>query len=60
MLGATYQYITAFAPTLQFVSSTVWKSLFGKAADSLERSTENEDECEYKANPRRKIGCSCW
>ena len=29
---------------LQFVSSTVWKSLFGKAADALERSTDNEDE----------------
>lgn len=29
----------------QFVSSTVWKALFNKVADSLERSTENEDEC---------------
>ena len=29
---------------LTFISSTVWKSLFGKAADSLERSTEAEDE----------------
>jgi hypothetical protein len=25
---------------LQFVSSTVWKALFNKVADSLERSTE--------------------
>ncbi|CAM9435278.1 unnamed protein product [Heterosigma akashiwo] len=31
-------------PTLQFVSTNVWKYLFGKQADSLERSTENEDE----------------
>ena len=29
---------------LQFVSSTVWKALFGKAADSLERSIDNADE----------------
>lgn len=29
---------------LQFVSSTVWKSLFAKPADSLERSIENSDE----------------
>ena len=29
---------------LQFVSTTVWKSLFGKAADSLERSIDHADE----------------
>ncbi|KAF1336515.1 Trafficking protein particle complex subunit, partial [Globisporangium splendens] len=29
---------------LQFLVSTCWKALFGKAADALERSTENEDE----------------
>jgi len=29
---------------LQFVSSHCWKALFGKVADSLERSTENENE----------------
>jgi hypothetical protein len=29
---------------LQFVSATVWKFLFGKNADSLERSVENSDE----------------
>jgi len=29
---------------LSFVSSNVWKYLFGKAADSLEKSTEEEDE----------------
>lgn len=29
---------------LQFVSATVWKSLFGKPADSLERSIDNADE----------------
>mmetsp|Transcript_35134 Transcript_35134/g.49903 ORF Transcript_35134/g.49903 Transcript_35134/m.49903 type:complete len:210 (-) Transcript_35134:56-685(-) len=29
---------------LQFVSATVWKSLFGKPADSLERSIDHADE----------------
>lgn len=29
---------------LQFISSTVWKSLFGRAADSLERSIDHADE----------------
>ncbi|OQR86897.1 trafficking protein particle complex subunit [Achlya hypogyna] len=29
---------------LQFVVSVCWKTLFGKAADALERSTENENE----------------
>lgn len=30
---------------LQFIHSTVWKQLFGKVADGLEKSTEREDEC---------------
>jgi len=29
---------------LQFISNAVWKSLFGKPADSLERSIDNADE----------------
>ncbi|CAO3673815.1 hypothetical protein G6F70_006870 [Rhizopus microsporus] len=29
---------------LYFIHSTVWKALFGKQADSLEKSTENDDE----------------
>jgi len=29
---------------LQFISSTVWKTLFGKVADSLEKGTDHEDE----------------
>ena len=36
---------TIYTHITQFVSSTVWKALFNKVADSLERSTENEDEC---------------
>jgi hypothetical protein len=30
---------------LSWIHSTLWKVLFGKAADSLEKSTEREDEC---------------
>ena len=30
---------------LYFINTVVWKSLFGKPADSLEKSTEHEDEC---------------
>ncbi len=29
---------------LQFISTSVWKHLFGKGADSLERSIDNADE----------------
>jgi trafficking protein particle complex subunit 5 len=29
---------------LSFIHTSVWKTLFGKAADSLERSIEQEDE----------------
>lgn len=35
---------TEIVGALQFVSSHCWKALFGKVADSLERSTENENE----------------
>jgi hypothetical protein len=35
---------TRLLQVLQFVSADVWRGLFGKTADSLERSTENVDE----------------
>jgi len=35
---------TRLMSMLQFVSSSVWKALFGKAADSLERSIDHADE----------------
>lgn len=31
---------------LYYVNTTVWKYLFGKPADSLEKSTDNPDECD--------------
>lgn len=35
---------TRLMSILQFVSSVAWKSLFGKSADSLERSIDHSDE----------------
>lgn len=35
---------TRIVNILQYISNTVWKHLFNKAADNLERSMENEDE----------------
>ena len=35
---------TRIVNMLQYVSNVIWKHLFNKAADNLERSTENEDE----------------
>jgi hypothetical protein len=32
---------------LKYISNVIWKYLFGKVADNLERSTENEDECYF-------------
>ena len=31
---------------LSFIKDTMWKTMFGKQADSLERVTEKDDECE--------------
>lgn len=39
-----YKRETRLMNILQFVSSQVWKSLFGKPADSLERSIDHADE----------------
>jgi Transport protein particle (TRAPP) component len=35
---------TRLLQALQWVSADMWRALFGKTADSLERSTENADE----------------
>ena len=35
---------TAILPLLQFISTTVWKALFNRPADALERSQESKDE----------------
>ena len=38
---------TRLVNMLQYICNTVWKYLFNKPADNLERSTENEDECMF-------------
>lgn len=44
---------------LQFVSASVWKSLFGKNADSLERSIDHADEFMiYDYEPLTSTYCS--
>ncbi|KAI8593468.1 TRAPP subunit trs31 [Geranomyces variabilis] len=35
---------TRLLNTLSFIHTNVWKTLFGRAADSLEKGTDNEDE----------------
>jgi hypothetical protein len=40
---------TRIVNMLQYISNVAWKYLFGKVADNLERSMENEDECKYKS-----------
>ncbi|TPX57216.1 hypothetical protein PhCBS80983_g03992 [Powellomyces hirtus] len=35
---------TRLLNVLSFIHSTVWKTLFGKPADALEKGTDNEDE----------------
>lgn len=35
---------TRILPLLQFISTTLWRQLFGRPADALERSSENKDE----------------
>ncbi|TPX72696.1 hypothetical protein SpCBS45565_g00269 [Spizellomyces sp. 'palustris'] len=35
---------TRLLNVLSFIHSTIWKTLFGKVADALEKGTENEDE----------------
>jgi hypothetical protein len=39
-----YRRETKLMNLLQFISTTVWKNLFGKPADSLERSIDHADE----------------
>jgi len=44
---------------LQYLSSTIWKHLFNKVADNLERSNDNEDECEFQTSIAFSVMC-CW
>lgn len=35
-----------FLPALMSIHTQVWRSVFGKPADAIEKSVSNEDECE--------------
>lgn len=37
---------------LSFIHTTVFRALFGKPADSLERSNEREDECTWRVSAK--------
>jgi trafficking protein particle complex subunit 5 len=34
-------------PVLMIIHSQVWKAVFGKNADAIEKSVENADECAF-------------
>jgi hypothetical protein len=34
-----------FLPALMSIHTQVWKAVFGKPADAIEKSVENADEC---------------
>lgn len=36
---------TRFLPALMSIHTHVWRAVFGKAADAIEKSVENSDEC---------------
>jgi hypothetical protein len=36
---------TKFLPALMSIHTQVWKVVFGKSADAIEKSVENDDEC---------------
>ncbi len=45
--GKTAKRPLRIIEVLQFVHTTIWKTLFGKTADALEKSQDNENECKY-------------
>lgn len=36
-------------PVLMMIHTQVWKAVFGKPADAIERSVENPDECAQRS-----------
>ena len=36
---------TRFLPALMSIHTHVWRAVFGKPADAIEKSVENADEC---------------
>ena len=48
-----------FLPALMFIHTQVWKATFGKAADAIEKSVENADECAYHTFQFTSNGSNC-
>lgn len=38
-----------FLPALMSIHTQVWRAVFGKPADAIEKSVENDDECMFLA-----------
>ena len=36
-----------FLPALMSIHTQVWRAVFGKPADAIEKSVEHDDECRY-------------
>lgn len=36
-----------FLPALMSIHTQVWRAVFGKPADAIEKSVEHDDECEF-------------
>ena len=41
-----------FLPALMSIHTQLWRALFGKPADAIEKSVENADECAYSPRSR--------
>jgi Transport protein particle (TRAPP) component len=41
-----------FLPALMSIHTNVWKAVFGKPADAIEKSVQNEDECLFALDTR--------
>lgn len=39
-----------FLPALMLIHTQVWRAVFGKPADALEKSVENADECTHSSS----------
>lgn len=40
-----------FLPALMSIHTQVWRAVFGKPADAIEKSVENADECASPSHP---------
>ena len=50
-----YRRETKLINMLTFIKTSVWKNLFGKEADKLERANDDERTCENQANNCYKL-----